>query len=94
MATKTKLAAVKVGELSLVSLSHTALLCQGGDVTLDAMRKFVGQRVEVETVRAHDTEWVKLADVSQNRDTGDVSFWVMPEGSANGRHLVVRTKRS
>lgn len=75
-------------EVYLISIRHDRLLYTGGEVTLEAMRPFVGRTIERKTATGGGVERCRLERVSQDRATGDVIFWAA-DLAGGGVHLRV-----
>ncbi len=78
---------------SLVSIDPSRLLYVGdGPFALSTLAAFQGRRVEVQTTRANETEWVTLGEVTRNRETGDLTVWAIPD-AGHGRHIRLVSQR-
>lgn len=72
---------------ALVGLTNDRILVTGSDpLTLESARQLVGQRVEMPTRQANETAEFTVESVSQNRETGDLTAWVVRPGLAGGHH--------
>lgn len=79
-ATKPKPTALIVDGIALVSLD-TKNVMLNGTLTLEAAKKFVGKKIEVWTGMAHEIKAVTLESVTQNSETGDITFWAVGDRS-------------
>lgn len=80
---------------NLVALSNSTLLVTGdAPLTLDAAELLVGRTVEMPTLHANEVADYTIESVSRNRETGELTAWMVRAGKRGGHHARFVTKGS